>query len=151
MSEYGEECHDASERLAAALGLDTGSFVEVLGSGWHALPQADGEQDQDAAWWAAGEPIQLLLHHGRQQEAVRVAVPNGVWRGHRLVYVPGRTENVSLRDAPDEIRSTVGQLLKARRSSFRYCRFCRSLTPPEYRHEPDVCMGCSERWLGVTH
>jgi len=44
----------------------------------------------------------------------------------------------------------VGELLKRRRSGFRYCRYCRQVTPPELR-DGDSCMGCASRWEGVVY
>lgn len=72
--------------------------------------------------------------------------------GHELVIMPG--EVIALPRFLWSESSTgmvIRELLRKRRSSFAYCRFCRPLTPPEYRWELDVGMGCAARWRGVIY
>jgi hypothetical protein len=45
----------------------------------------------------------------------------------------------------------VEKLLQSRRRTFRYCRYCRRVTPPEERLAEHVCFGCGSTWQGVVH
>lgn len=138
-----EPAADCSEELATELGLDVDILVDLLGAGW---------QRVSGRWWHAGDPVQLMVTADELSRQLTLAVPRGEWRGlGELVYVPTRPSHLQLDDPPEVIRTAVADALRSRRSTFRYCRYCRCQVPPEYRDEPDICMGCSERWLGVVH
>ena len=51
----------------------------------------------------------------------------------------------------DAARPVIAEALRRRRAQFRYCRYCRRLTPPEERLESDVCYGCGSDWRGVVY
>jgi hypothetical protein len=149
-----EPASDRSQELATELGLDVDVLVELLGAGWR---RAGGRGrlalgDEGSLWWHAGDPVQLMLLADQSSRHLTLAVPRGEWRGPgELVYLPTRPFHLQLNDPPEVIQRAVREALRSRRSSFRYCRYCRSQVPPEYRDEPDVCMSCSEMWLGVVH
>ncbi len=149
-----EPASDCSQELATELGLDVDVLVELLGAGWRRASSHERLSlgDEDQPWWLAGDPVQLMLSADQWSRTLVLAVPRGEWRGPgELVYVPTRPFHVELHDPPEVIQRAVADALRSRRSNFRYCRYCRYQMAPEYRHEPNVCMGCSERWLGVVH
>jgi hypothetical protein len=151
---------DATEQLAARLGLEVMAFVDVFGAEWR-LEQAEPWHDYDAdpsgglgfpatPWHVAGTPPQVMARvfdHG-----VFVARPHGVWEGgaHTLVYRPDRQGYAAVHDL-DAARDLVRAAVTSRRRSFTYCRYCRVSTPPELRLGPDTCMGCASRWEGVVY
>lgn len=144
----------AEAYLAQRLGMQLDEFVELFGAGWreaepfrHQLLSGDDWGE----WYVAADPPQIMLAL-TADDRVRLARPRGVWQGVAelsLQPVDERTVPRGL-EATDEVRSIVADLLRRRRSTFRYCRYCRDLTPPEYWEE-GACMSCSERWLGVVH
>lgn len=137
--------------LAGQLGVDVGSFVEIFGAGWSALPaDLDTGGLDESRWFVAGAPAQLMLSVG--DDIVRLARPRGRWEGVaglRLEPHDERTLPRFLGD-PDEARRQVKDLLQRRRASFRYCRYCLELTPPEYWHS-GACMSCASQWQGVLY
>ena len=148
----------AEKRLAQSLETDEMSFVETFGAGWREVPtvhdhDADPSGEFDdlyGPWYVSGDPAQLMMRVTLTD--LEVATPRGRWLGHQLVLVPGETATLSRTGwSASETRGVVGQLLRKRRSSFSYCRYCRSLTPPELRTERDVCMDCASRWHGVIY
>ena len=144
---------DATAEVASVLGLDVATLVALVGGPWSRVPHPSENLLSDAShddWWMAGDPVQLMLTRESSGD-VLLAVPRARWQGWDCAYEPGRTLRLYLDSDPAAVQRAVAEALRLRRSTFRYCRYCRGLTPPEYRDEPDVCMGCSERWLGAVH
>jgi len=147
-----------TENLALTLGLPLADFVDVFGAGWSPLPDDGSNRDADPEgwgsadghWYVSGEPYQLALR--AQDGRVELGVPVGrfagshelQWEAHDRATVDGLGPEL-LEAAPP----LVAALLKRRRARFRYCRYCRGLTPPEGRFEADVCYGCASTWRGV--
>jgi hypothetical protein len=69
--------------------------------------------------------------------------------GLTLASALGVGDDVVLR--PDEVAHAVEQAVLRRRRSFRWCRTCRRVTPPEHMHDSSECQGCAERYRGVVH
>lgn len=146
---------DASEILAARLGIDATDFVETFGAGWTPVVTTAagglGASDDDGSdWYAAGNPTQLMLDLG--SNGPRTARPRGTWQGPgALVLIPVDVQPIGdLMDARPELARVLAAHLRKRRATFRYCRLCYQVTPPEYL-EGDACMSCQERWRGVVH
>ena len=152
--EQTDERDDTVTRtLAEQLDLPVQEFIEVFGAGWQALPNA--EHDFDALvgpWFIAGDPFQLMLRIRPDLEAVDVARPKGILAGHSLVWRPspdGNTIPLGSR-LLETAGPIVNAILKRRRQSFRYCRYCRQITAPENRIDADLCQGCASTWQGVV-
>ncbi len=149
-----------TEHLAEALGLPLDDFVEAFGAGWQLLPDQGHDFDSDPSgkgnilgdWYVAGEPFQVTLRP--QFESVEVGTPVGRWsatfgvswesQDRRTIYGTG----FQLLDVAPLV---IAEMLKRRRAKFRYCRYCRRLTPPEERLSVDVCYGCGTAWQGVIY
>ncbi|GAA2147107.1 hypothetical protein GCM10009844_24000 [Nocardioides koreensis] len=156
-----EMAQDRTGELAEILGMPARDFAELFGAGW---TENDGpvwhDYDSDPSgggglpvtpWMIAGDPPQLMIrvfHHG-----VFLAQPEGEWRhgSHGLEYRPGLQRYLPSDEFGTRGPEMIGELLRRRRRTFRYCRFCRGLTPPELRIDKDVCMGCGTEWYGVVY
>lgn len=151
---------DSTEALAREVGVSLEDFVEVFGTDWRLVPDQgiDFDADPDGVgnlygpWYVAGEPYQLMLRPGG--DGVELGIPAGQWAGahtlswqsHDRHFVPGTGPSLLVAAAP-----IVAHLLKRRRASFRYCRYCRRITPPEERLERDVCYGCGTAVRGIIY
>ncbi len=156
-----DDVGDAAEEpwdtvLAEEAAMAPADFSRWFGAGWRAAPLTGllpwSPDRTTTPWCLSGAPVQLMLRAG--QGIVEVAIPAGVWEHgtHGLVWLPHEIETVDVRAADEEVVvAAVTRLLRRRRAGFRYCRYCRDLTPPEQRFEPDVCMACASRWLGVAY
>ena len=141
----------ATEHLAEATGLSLHDFREVFGDGWFLLEEQGTDYDGDPTgsgwvfgpWYAAGSPVQLMLRP-LEQGRVELGVPSPRGRGAMVFWAV--SDRVELAGGPSLLESAPGvvtDLLRRRRSTFRYCRYCRSLTPPEGRVAADVCAACA--------
>jgi len=50
-----------------------------------------------------------------------------------------------------ELAQALGQAEQRGQARRRECRYCRRRKMPGHMHSKDVCQGCAERELGVTH
>ena len=144
--------------LADQLGLDVTAFVETFDAGWcEAEVMHDFDADPSGGWespfgpwYVAGRPAQLMLRVSH--ETIDLAVPHGEWYGvASLTLRPGHVVSLTRPASSAACAAVIEDLLGERRSSLFFCRYCRSLTPPEYQHDPDVCMGCASQWLGIVY
>lgn len=162
MTESDEFPYDpaADEYLAGALGMAARDFVEMFGSGWSTdapiLPAVDAEPSGGRngwfePWFVSGRPAQLMLRV--DDPVAELAIPRGRWvyGTHGLGYEPIERRRVVPRERPDEAESVIREFLKRRRSGFRYCRYCRQITPPELRIASDCCMTCATIHQGVVY
>src|SRR4051794_4898046 len=149
-----------AEMLAEGLDLTVEQFVEVFGSGWRPLPDVRTNLDSDpegwgnvlGPWYVTGKPFQLTLRP--QPGLVELGVPVGKWAGSHGLYWEShdrREVRGSGLELLERAQPVVADLLKRRRSKFRYCRYCLTLVPPEERLEPTVCYGCATTWRGVIY
>ena len=156
-----EPQQDRGDELAETLGVPVLEFAELFGADWienegpvshdYDSDPSGGEGWDVTPWMISGAPPQLMIRvfaHG-----VFLAVPAAAWRdiGHGLEYRAGRPQYLSVADLSTDGPSLVAKLLRRRRSSFRYCCFCRRSTPPETRFADDVCMACATGWYGVVY
>lgn len=167
MSVHNDQRHlfpesTVTERLAEAVRLPLTDFVEVFGAPWRKAEEEFTDYDADPSgagslfgpWYLSGEPVQLMLRP-RDGDRVELAVPVGRGGGATLqhVWMPA-AERTTLQAGPELLETAppvVAYVLKRRRAGFRYCRYCRSLTPPEERYAFDVCFGCAGAWLGIVY
>jgi len=140
----------ADESIAAQVGMPLVEFWHLAGRDWQRVDVPLGEVErevEDVGWYATGDPVQAMIGLLHGSSDVLVSRPEGRWR-YGLVYVPASP--VVVEDLT-ELRTAIDAVCTARRRTFRWCRYCRQPTPPEYRHEGDICMGCAESVLGVVH
>ncbi len=138
-------------RLAAAGGFSDDEFTELLGVGWrHVETRAEAELfgGQLYLW---GDPVQLAAEvdgTGR----LRVGLPSGSWSGPGgLEYGIVDAVPVDSGIAQSMVESFVRDLLRRRRRSFSWCRYCGDPLAPEDRLRPDVCYGCGTTVLETVY
>ena len=152
---------DRTADLAAVLGVSPTTFARVFGAGWRVAPgppphdfdsdPSGGLEAQATPWHLGGAPAQLMVRvfgHG-----VFLAMPDGSFAGgtHDLRYWPLDQRYIAREEIETaETETAVRDLLRRRRASFRYCRYCRRPTPPELL-TGDSCMGCAFAWDGVVY
>lgn len=138
-----------TEHLASALGIPTPEFIGIFGLGWTELDSSRptderGHLDTLTAWCISGTPAQLMMRVTR--DGAELAIPKGHWSSHQLELVAASNVLVPTIEIFDSSTTLlVAELLKKRRSTFRYCRYCRTLTPPEGRASSDSCFGCESQ------
>ncbi len=137
----------AESDLARQLGMAVRRFVELFGADWRPVDPYDGQHDRDETWYIAGDPPQLML--AVIAGGVILARPRGRWDGVADLRWEPIDERALPHGAEDEAPTVVADLLRRRRSAFRYCPYCRDLTGPESWTE-GACMGCAAKWLGVV-
>ena len=123
--------------LAAALSISEGDLFESAG-----LLSVVEVHQPEGVWWGSGEPLQVLvgLTNGG---AVSAAEPRFEWAGHQLLL---RALDLQPVGARDELERQLDDIAKRRRRTFRYCRKCRRMTPPEHRNTgADLCDSCAAR------
>jgi hypothetical protein len=98
---------------------------------------ADTARDIGLAWGEAGAFVGWL-------DVVWSGPAEPQWQLRDVVHLPPEKAGEGLRPAIDRARAR-------RKAMLRHCRFCREGFTPGHMHEPDVCQGCAERRLGVTH
>lgn len=155
---FDEDPREAAAYLAEQCGLPVQAFVETFGAGWQPMPVQLHDYDADpegvgeilGLWSVAGEPFQICLRP--VEGGVELGMPVGHWVGHEMSWQVRRRELVAEEAVDGRAASeAVARLLKARRSTFHYCRYCRVLTPPELRLDVDTCYGCASTWQGVVY
>ncbi len=148
-----------AQQLAESLALPVEVFVSVFGADWWPAPDAGHDFDADPSgsglwfgpWFASGEPMQLMMRP--HDDHVELAAPGARFVGSEMVVLEPTDHRRVERDGHLLARAdlVVKELLRKRRATFRYCRYCRALTAPEGRAESDVCYTCAMTWLGVVH
>lgn len=138
-------------RLAAAGGFSDGGFCDIFGVGWHPLEPISRDELFATEKFIWGEPVQLAADIDMDGR-LRVGLPSGSWSGacglHFDILDP---VPVDARMPRKVIESFVRDLLRRRRRSFSWCRYCGRLLAPEDRVERDVCFGCGTSVLGHVY
>lgn len=126
--------------LAYSLRLPADRLVDALGGRWRPVDSAADER-----WWLAGDPPLLMLVHRPDEPTVLLAVP---WCESGPVgrYVPADPVPVPLEGALREAAAVANGIVRRRRQSFRFCRYCRRPTAPEHLHDEHSCAACARRW-----
>lgn len=151
---------DCTEELASVLGIPISDFARIFGVDWSESPEAplhDYDADPSGGiegpvtpWHLAGEPVQLMIRvfpHG-----VFLAIPDSDWAretGDR--YCPTHQQHVPVHEIDTHATAVlVADLLWRRRSTFRYCDYCRVAKAPEQRYDDRACcLMCAARWEGA--
>lgn len=122
----------------------------MAGRGWQPVDLAEDADDEgvERRWYVAGEPPQVLLGVDRAGEPLLVARPRVTWESWRPLLRPDAPHRL---DWLGDVAGVLRSVSLARRRTFRWCRYCRTLAAPEHRHEPDICSSCAEVVLGVVH
>lgn len=136
--------------LADHVGLTVEEFIELFGLEWVANPNPSTRSGDDLVendplgWFTQGDPVQIMMRAAH--EGLELARPHGRWEtSYQLAIVPDDVVRVGLVDGwTDRAEHHVSAILRRRRSTFRYCRYCRNITPPEQRDGRDYCYPCSE-------
>lgn len=152
---------DRTAELAATLGVPVEEFAAAFGARWRvSLSPPDHDFDADPSgglgfpvtpWHLGGDPVQLMVRvfsHG-----LYVARPEGRWAAgtHDLVHDPHDQEYVAAGEiGSDHTEEVVRRILRRRRTTFRYCRYCLEPHGPEYR-VGDTCMACATAWQGMVY
>ena len=144
---------DGTPDLARALRLDLAEAVRTLGAGWQALGTQE-QDDDEVAWFVAGEPAQVMVGVGR--EYVRVSCPREAV-GRRPWVRTGPPEPdalVGMRTWWDHrlvgwLVGAVAEAQRRRRRSFVYCHYCRKLTAPE-ASRGIACSACAARYARLA-
>lgn len=133
---------DSTGYLAEALGLPSDELARSIGAGWRLAPGPPFD------WYVAGIPVQLMAR--LDPAGLVVAIPAGTWDVHRLVLEPRGERLLTHAELRTPVAAAeVGRLVRRRRASLRYCRYCRRSTPPEERLG-EACMACATRWEHVV-
>ncbi len=150
----------ATETLADMLSLALDDFADAFGAGWQLLPTQGHNFDADPSgmgnifgdWYVAGEPFQITLRP--RDSGVELGIPVGQWVGAHGIFWESKDRRTVHGTGPqvlDAAPLVIAEILKRRRAKFRYCRYCRRLTPPEERLSADVCYGCGTEWRGIIY
>lgn len=105
--------------------------------------------EDDGFIFTGGEPPEVIVHLTRS--TVVVSEYHGAWQtGYRLVAKPKRVGVLRWDRLPaTPLFKALEQLIKGAREMrlARYvtCRYCEASRPPEWMHEPDVCVACAQR------
>jgi len=123
------ETATAEPHVAQRPGMEVDRFGELFGAGWRPVEPFAQRGLFDETWYVAGEPPQLALALAAQCLPPRASARA---RGCRHDVAELRLEPMDERTLPhgadDEAHSLVADLLRRRRSTFRYCPYCRGLT-----------------------
>lgn len=137
--------------LAAALGASDDDVLRALGAGWRPADVAD--DTGWAQWFVSGEPAQVLV--GVRGPTLVVARPDPRWDGgadpvtHAVEDREFATEDLVYQ--AELVAEEVERLARRRRQSFRWCRTCRTLNPPEHMHGRTECQDCAGRYRRVVY
>lgn len=141
------EASSVDSTLAAAGGFSEEEFGELFGFGWQ-LVEPSAESAPAVYLW--GNPAQLgaQITDGR----LHLGQPRGSWPGpgelHMELVEPTVVDGSQPRPM---IESFVADLLRRRRRTFTWCRYCGDPVAPEQRLERNVCHGCGTSVLGVVY
>lgn len=119
--------------LAAAGGFSDAEFLDVFGFGWR--PGRSLEEDElfAAEVFVRGSPVQLAAAVGKDGK-LGVGRPSGRWNGPgSLEYTVDDAVALDGGMPRQVIESHVSDLLRRRRRTFSWCRYCGSPLAPENR------------------
>lgn len=119
------------QELADLLGVRHADVVRALGTGWR---QEDPfEAANGVRWFVSGEPVQVAV--GVQGPSFVLARPLTRWEEGGLDLQPADRREFSRDDLlhfPGLVAEAADEIASRRRRSFRWCRCCRQVRPPEW-------------------
>ena len=128
--------------LADQLGVRYADVVRALGSGWR-RESAHGEED-GVEWFISGEPAQVAI--GVAGPWFVLARPLTRRGEERLDLQPADRQQFGREDLlhfPEMVAMAADEIASRRRRSFRWCRSCRRVHPPEcFVGTERVCLDC---------
>lgn len=131
--EWGRDTDPTADEqeLAELLGVRHLDVVRGLGTGWRREIPVD-EQD-GVHWFVSGEPAQVAV--GVQGPWFVLARPLTRWGEDRLDLQPADRREFGRDDLlhfPGLVAEAADAIASHRRRSFRWCRCCRQVRPPEW-------------------
>ena len=162
------------QQLAKEIGIPTSALASVRIARPDAFIPSSDDKGNDVRW-SDSFTSQYLV--GKHLEAVLTVNPSfgfdghleiaeleGFWEsvGHcaprrrakgsiTLEGLMAPQEHLGSEELGDVVVGTIRRLSETRRRRYRKCRFCKEMTPPEYRFDPDVCMGCASSEFGIVY
>jgi hypothetical protein len=142
--EWGSEGDPTADerQLADLLGVRYADVFRALGTGWR-REAAPGEGDV-VEWFVSGEPAQVAI--GVTGPWFLLARPLTRWGDGRLDLQPADRQQFGREDLlhfPELVAAAADEIASRRRRSFRWCRSCRRVHPPEWFVGTErVCQDC---------
>jgi hypothetical protein len=144
----GDPTADEQE-LAGLLGVGYPDVVRALGTGWRRETPAD--EDEHVRWFVSGEPAQVAV--GVAGPGFVLARPLTRWDEARVQLQPADRREFGRADllfCPDVVAEAAEAIAARRRRSFRWCRTCRRVQPPEwFVGAAAACRQCASVFLGL--
>ena len=144
-----DDVPDGFAELALLLSLSPAALAELLPAPVWTLPDTfdPGGPDLECDWWlAAGDHALVVV--GVSADRLVVAIPRIRWESQSPVVEGASSEVLSPDEAADELsakfRTLVAGAIHRRRSGFRRCRRCTTLTAPEHMFGGGICQGCAQ-------
>ena len=130
------------QALADLMGVEYADVVRVLGTGWR---REDRGGEEQMAWFVSGEPEQLAV--GVEGSLFVLARPLTEWGEARRDIYPEDGRRLSRDDLlwlPEVVTEAAEAIAVRRRRSFRWCRTCRRVHPPEeFLSGASLCHPCA--------
>jgi hypothetical protein len=134
--------------LAAAGGFSEEEFGQLFGFGWQPVEPTAVSTPPVYLW---GNPAQLGAQTS-EDGRLQLGQPRGSWPEpgelHMELVEPTVVDSSQPRPM---IETFVADLLRRRRRTFTWCRYCGDPLAPEQRLERNVCHGCGTSVLGVVY
>jgi hypothetical protein len=138
-------------RLAAAGGFSDEEFCDLFGLGWQRVEEPRQDELFAAETFLWGDPVQLAAEIG-EDGRLRLGTPSGSWGGPAgLDFHVADAVPLDVSMPQPMIESLVRDLLRRRRRTFSWCRYCGKPLAPEDRMKRDVCYGCGTSVLGYVY
>ena len=142
--QWGHESDPTADEqeLADLLGVRYADVVRALGTGWRQEdPLGAGN---GVRWFVSGEPAQVAV--GVHGATFVLARPLTRWDEGGLDLQPADRREFGRHDllhAPEVVAEAADEIASRRRRSFRWCRCCRRVRPPEWFVGAErICQEC---------
>jgi hypothetical protein len=143
----GDPTADEQE-LTRLLGVEFSDVVRALGAGWRR--ESPPDEREHVQWFVSGEPAQVAI--GVAGPRFVLARPLTRW-AQRLELQPADRREFGRADllfCADVVAEAVEAVAARRRRSFRWCRTCRQVQPPEwFLGAAHACRRCAFAYLGI--
>jgi hypothetical protein len=142
--EWGRESDPTAEEqeLADLLGVAYPDVVRALGRGWRR--ESSVEDEDGVRWFVSGEPAQVAV--GVHGPTFLLARPLTHWGESRVDLQPADRREFAREDLlhfPEMVAEEADAIASRRRRSFRWCRCCRRVRPPErFQGAGRICEQC---------